>query len=160
MTATSNTIPPAAIALIKEFEDCKLYAYPDPATGGEPYTIGWGATYYKDGLPVQFGDIIAQEAADELLEWHLLKFWVRLERDVPMWDDLITCQKAALLSFSYNTGWTYGADGFDTLNSYLKNGYFASVPDAFVLYRNPGTPAEVGLLRRRNAEGKLWKGQC
>ena len=29
-----------AIPLIKQFEGCKLTAYPDPGTGGEPWTIG------------------------------------------------------------------------------------------------------------------------
>ena len=27
------------------------------------------------------------------------------------------------------------------------------------LYRNPGTPVEAGLLRRRRAEGRLWAGE-
>jgi hypothetical protein len=30
------------------------------------------------------------------------------------------------------------------------------VPDALVLYRNPGTNVEAGLKRRREAEGRLW----
>jgi lysozyme len=28
--------------LIKEFEGCRLNAYPDPLSGGLPITIGWG----------------------------------------------------------------------------------------------------------------------
>ena len=36
---------PAAVAvalpLVKEFEGCRLTAYPDPETGGAPWTIGW-----------------------------------------------------------------------------------------------------------------------
>ena len=30
--------------LIHNFEDCKLVAYPDPKTGGDPWTIGRGHT--------------------------------------------------------------------------------------------------------------------
>ena len=44
-------IGPDGTALIKRFEGCArlrrdglVEAYPDPATGGEPWTIGWGAT--------------------------------------------------------------------------------------------------------------------
>lgn len=44
-------ISPAGIALIKKFEGCArkrpdglLESYPDPGTGGAPWTIGWGAT--------------------------------------------------------------------------------------------------------------------
>jgi hypothetical protein len=36
---------PAAVAvalpLVKEFKGCRLTAYPDPETGGAPWTIGW-----------------------------------------------------------------------------------------------------------------------
>ena len=29
---------------IKGFEQLRLKAYPDPGTGGKPWTIGWGHT--------------------------------------------------------------------------------------------------------------------
>ena len=62
---------PAAVAvalpLVKEFEGCRLTAYPDPETGGEPWTIGWGSTAYADGRPVRKGDRISQKLADALL---------------------------------------------------------------------------------------------
>jgi len=48
--------------LIKEFEGCKLEAYPDPASGGEPWTIGVGST-----KGVHKGMVITQEQADEYL---------------------------------------------------------------------------------------------
>ncbi len=44
-----------ALPLVKEFEGCRLEAYPDPETGGEPWTIGWGSTTYGDGAPVKQG---------------------------------------------------------------------------------------------------------
>jgi len=37
-------ISPAGLDLIKRFEGLKLAAYPDPGTGAEPYTIGYGHT--------------------------------------------------------------------------------------------------------------------
>jgi hypothetical protein len=46
---------PAAVAvalpLVKEFEGCRLTAYPDPETGGAPWTIGWGSTCDSQGRP-------------------------------------------------------------------------------------------------------------
>jgi hypothetical protein len=45
--ATAADIPAAvavALPLVKEFEGCQLTAYPDPETGAEPWTIGWGST--------------------------------------------------------------------------------------------------------------------
>ncbi|EAW4242513.1 lysozyme, partial [Salmonella enterica subsp. enterica] len=40
------------VALIKTFEGCRLKAYPDPKTGGAPWTIGYGWTGKVDGKPV------------------------------------------------------------------------------------------------------------
>ena len=54
---------PAAVAvalpLVKEFEGCRLTAYPDPESGGEPWTIGWSTTTDYDGSPVKAGDTIS-----------------------------------------------------------------------------------------------------
>lgn len=41
-----------ALQLIKEFEGCHLSAYPDPLSGGEPWTIGYGTTRFPDGSAV------------------------------------------------------------------------------------------------------------
>lgn len=38
-----------ALPLVQSVEGCKLEAYPDPASGGAPWTIGWGETIYYDG---------------------------------------------------------------------------------------------------------------
>src|SRR5262245_44221185 len=35
----------AGLGLIEEFEGCILHAYPDPATGAAPWTIGYGHTH-------------------------------------------------------------------------------------------------------------------
>ena len=52
---------PAAVAvalpLVKEFEGCRLTAYPDPESGGDPWTIGWGSTRDSQGRPVQGGGL-------------------------------------------------------------------------------------------------------
>ena len=45
--------------LTEQFEGCKLTAYPDPATGGDPWTIGYGHT----GNDVYPGLTITQEQA-------------------------------------------------------------------------------------------------
>ena len=53
--------------LIRKYEGCKLKAYPDPATGGLPITIGWGSTKKPDGSNFALGEEISQEVADMLL---------------------------------------------------------------------------------------------
>ena len=52
-----------ALAIIREFEGCRLKAYRCPAG---VWTIGWGSTRI-DGRPVKAGDQIYQSAADEML---------------------------------------------------------------------------------------------
>jgi GH24 family phage-related lysozyme (muramidase) len=152
---------PAAVAvalpLVKEFEGCRLEAYPDPETGGEPWTIGWGSTTYGDGSPVKQGDRISQELADSLLAGRLERDWRSLRDCIPVYKALTTNQQAALLSFTYNCGprW-FGAKGFDTLTHALRSGALETVPAALMLYVNPGGPSEAGLRRRRKSEGALW----
>jgi GH24 family phage-related lysozyme (muramidase) len=155
-----NSSPPAAVAvalpLVKDFEGCRLTAYPDPATGSEPWTIGWGTTVYYDGQPVRQGQTISQQLADDLLEGRLERDWFQLSKDIPSWPKLNPNQQAALLSFSYNCGAWYGTEGFNTLTSAIRDQRHGAVPGALMLYVNPGTPAEAGLRRRRKAEGALW----
>jgi GH24 family phage-related lysozyme (muramidase) len=67
-------------------------------------------------------------------------------------------QRATLLSFSFNSGWLYGAEGFNTLNKCIEQQNWDGVPPAIALYVNPGTSTESGLRRRRKAEGALWNG--
>jgi hypothetical protein len=66
-------------------------------------------------------------------------------------------KQSALISFAYNLGsGFYGSAGFETISKRLKEKDWAAVPEAMLLYRNPGTSVEAGLLRRRQAEGRLW----
>jgi lysozyme len=155
-----------ALPLVKEFEGCKLNAYPDPETGGVPWTIGWGSTSLGDGRPVRSGDTITQTQADELLVRRLERDVEALAGRITGWGGLTINQRAALLSFTYNCGphW-YGSEGFATLTRTLQRGLqsdvreLAKVPAAMMLYVNPGGPSEAGLRRRRKAEGALWNAQ-
>jgi GH24 family phage-related lysozyme (muramidase) len=152
---------PAAVAvalpLVKEFEGCRLEAYPDPETGGEPWTIGWGSTTYGDGERVKQGDRISQELADALLAGRLERDCQLLAQRIPRWQQLSVNQQAALLSFTYNCGpnW-FGSSRFSTVTKALQAGVLEQVPAALMLYVNPGGPSEAGLRRRRKAEAALW----
>jgi GH24 family phage-related lysozyme (muramidase) len=148
-----------AVKLIKEFEGCHLSAYPDPLSGGDPWTIGYGTTRYSDGRKVQRGDKITVIDASSLLELEVDRIAAKLRATVPFWNAMSGNQQCALISFAYNLGSAfYGASGFETLSKHLRDKDWAAVPDALLLYRNPGTNVEAGLLRRRQAEGRLWAG--
>lgn len=147
----------SAIALLKEFEGCRLAAYPDPASGGDPWTIGYGTTRYGAGQPVKRGDKITVIEADLLLRLEVDRVAAKLQSTIPHWDAMNDGQRSALVSFAYNLGEAfYGAPGFETLSRKLRDKQWADVPAALELYRNPGTAVEAGLLRRRKAEGALW----
>jgi GH24 family phage-related lysozyme (muramidase) len=147
----------AALKLIKDFEGCHLEAYPDPLSGGDPWTIGYGTTRYGDGRPVKRGDKINAIEADLLLRQEVDRIAGKLRATVPYWAEMADQQKCALVSFAYNLGTGfYGAKGFETISKRLREKDWPGVPDALLLYRNPGTNVEAGLKRRRIAEGDLW----
>ncbi len=147
----------AAIALIKEFEGCHLSAYPDPLSGGDPWTIGYGTTRYSNGMSVKRGDKINVIEADMLLRLEVDRIADKLRSTIPHWNVMDDNQRSALVSFAYNLGsGFYGTAGFETISKCLRDRDWAGVPASLELYRNTGSNVEAGLLRRRRAEGKLW----
>lgn len=147
-----------AVKLIKEFEGCHLSAYPDPLHGWDVATIGYGTTRYQDGRKVQQGDKVTVIEADELLLEEVERIAKHLYGKIPHWNEMLVTQQSALISFAYNLGaGFYGSAGFETISKRLREKDWTAVPDALKLYRNPGSNVEAGLLRRRVAEGKLWR---
>lgn len=145
------------IDLIKEFEGCKLTAYPDPFTKKEPYTIGWGSTVDFNGRPFEPGRVITQKYADDLLCYDIENRFLPKLTKIPHWNEMNENQQGALLSFAYNLGANfYNGPNFNTITRRLKNKEWNKVPEALMLYVNPGTNVELGLRRRRKAEGNLW----
>ena len=156
--ASGDDVPAAGLQLIKQFEGCRLNAYPDPLTGGLPITIGWGCTRDKNGGPFRLGQTITQAEADSLLMDECRKNFLPALRKIPHWNEMSDGKRGALLSFAYNLGaGFYGSGDFNTITTRLKNKEWDKVPDALYLYRNPGSNVEAGLARRRKAEGESWK---
>ncbi|GDX74080.1 hypothetical protein LBMAG40_07370 [Cyanobium sp.] len=167
--ANSRTTPPAvanrdavppyepALQLIAEFEGFVDHAYPDPASGGEPWTIGYGFTSI-DGRPVQPGDTLSRAEADAQLLSGVNACARHLANRVPYWSAMANDQRCALISFAWNLGEDfYGGAGFDTISRRLREKDWAAVPEALLLYCDPGSSVQAGLLRRRQAETDLWK---
>ncbi len=145
-------ISPEGIALIKGFEGCRLTAYPDPGTGGAPWTIGYGWTLLVDGKPVKPGMTINQTTADRLLKTGLVGY----ENDVLKMVKVRVNQNQfdALVSFAYNVG--SRAFSTSTLLKKLNAGDIKGAADEFLRWNKSGGKVLNGLTRRREAERALF----
>lgn len=137
---------------IKNFEGCSLTAYPDPGTGGAPWTIGYGWTHPVDGKPIKPGMTIKQETADRLLKTGLVSY----ENDVLKMAKvkLTQGQFDALVSFAYNVG--SRALSTSTLLKKLNDGDIKGAADEFLRWNKAGGKVLNGLTRRREAERALF----
>ena len=159
-------VPDQAIRLIQAFEGCErldasdglIHAYPDPGSGGETYTIGWGTTRYPDGRQVQPSDTISKEDADKFFVINLQEnYWQPISGSIPYWDEMNEAMHSALCSFAYNLGANFYTSGnCNTISACLREKRWQDVSQAMMLYVNPGSCVEAGLRRRRAAEAELW----
>lgn len=145
----------AALTIIKRWEGCRLEAYPDPGTGGEPWTIGWGTTVINS-RPVQPGQRISQAEADALLEQGVRAKGAQVLGLLPMAAKWRPNQVAALVSWAYNVG--AGAVEDSTLRKRLLAGEDPAVVVQAELPRwnKAGGKVMEGLVRRRADEVKLF----
>ena len=147
----------AALDLIRSFEGFVDHAYPDPASGGEPWTIGYGFTTLA-GQPVRQGDTLSRPQAEMELQRQLADLDRQLAGTIPHWGDMTSNQRCALLDFAWNLGADFYGDTaeFATISRDLHDRAWDRVPQALLLYCDPGTAVEAGLRRRRQAEADLW----
>lgn len=133
-----------------------LNAYADPAHGWSVPTIGIGTIKYPNGRKVRRGDTITKEQAYEYcLHFIRERLYPNLRR-IPDWEKMTPEMQASLISFAYNLGAFYGASGFTTINRYLKEKNWSSVPSALRLYNKAGGKTLQGLVNRRADEANLW----
>tara|TARA_B110001452_G_C15207901_1_gene419006 strand:+ start:528 stop:971 length:444 start_codon:yes stop_codon:yes gene_type:complete len=134
------------ISLIKKFEGCKLEAYLDAV---DVPTIAYGRT--KD---VKIGDICTQQQAEDWLEEELVEYEgyvneaVKVELTQPQFDSLVS--------------WTYNL-GPSNLNRssmlrVLNASDYDNVPEQIMRWNKAGGRVLAGLVRRREAEAEMFKG--
>ena len=137
------------IDLIKQFEGYSSRAYPDPATGGAPWTIGYGTT-----KGVKPGMIITAEQAEKMLRDDVAKF----ESGV---SSLITApttqgQFDAMVSLAYNIG--LGNFGKSTLLKKHNARCYTCAADQFRVWNRANGKVMNGLTKRRAAEREVYMG--
>lgn len=135
------------LALITEFEGEVLTAYPDPATGGAPWTIGVGHT----GPDVHPGLKISKTQSQALLAADVGKFERAVNSLCP-----VTTQNQfdALVSFAFNCG----AKNLETSTLRKKHnaGDHAGAKAEFAKWNKANRKVMAGLTRRRAAESTLY----
>lgn len=144
------------IALMHEFEGCRLTAYPDPGSKDEkPVTIGWGSTSDMNGRPITLGTVWTQEQADERFCVDVNKFAEGVEAAL---GDAPTSQSQfdAMVSLAYNIG--LGAFKRSTVLRKHKAGDFKGAAAAFAMWNRNDGRIMRGLTRRRLAESDLYDG--
>jgi len=147
------------IAVIQHFETCQLEAYPDPGSGGDPWTIGWGHT----GPEVVPGLVWTQEQCDAAEASDLARFELEVESVVKV--PINQNEFDALVSFAYNVGSDIDADdvaeglGDSTLLKKLNLSYpRLQIGAEFLKWDKAAGRRMRGLSRRRYAERALFLG--
>lgn len=135
-----------AVALVGGFEGLRQNAYPDPATGGKPWTICFGHT---EG--VRPGDRKSIEECKALLISDLAIYANGITKCVtaPLPDERFV----ALTSFAFNVG--VGAACKSSVVRLINQGRTRAGCDALLKWNRAAGIVFPGLTRRRQAERAL-----
>lgn len=139
----NRRIGQAGLALIKQFEGCRLIAYQCSAG---VWTIGYGHT-----AGVYKGMKITQAQADAFLKQDIAKFekYINNPSYVPFTDKLNQNQFDALVSFAFNLGQ-------GNVKKLCTGRVMSQIPSAMQQYCKAAGKTLPGLQRRRKAEAALY----
>ncbi|BET97635.1 lysozyme [Xenorhabdus taiwanensis] len=132
---------------LKSYEGLKLKAYPDPATGAAPWTIGYGHT-----KGVESGQVITIQQAEEFLHQDLIPIYAAIQQLVKV--PLTQGQFDALCSFIFNLGIVNFAHS--TLLKKLNTGDYQGAVKEFVKWDRADGRELSALSMRRESEQKTF----
>ncbi len=139
------------LALIKKFEGFR--ANPYLCSAGIP-TIGYGSTYYENGVRVKLSDSpISEEWAEELLKKNVVHYDVAVNSLTR--DDITQNQYDALVSFAYNVGVTNFKNS-TLLKRVNANPKDPNITNQFMKWIRAGGRVVKGLILRRREEAQLY----
>ena len=157
-TSVHEAISLSVTALIKPFEgyarrlpsgDC--IAYPDPATGGDPWTIGYGST----GSGIGPGTMWTKDQAEQRLQEHVEYFTQGLVRLSPRLLQASSRRFAAVLSWAYNCG--LGNYRISTFKKRVDTGDWEGAATECLKWTKAAGRIMPGLTRRRQAESMFMR---
>lgn len=134
--------------LIRSKEGLSLKAYPDPGTGGAPWTIGYGHT----GPEVHPGMVITREEADNLLRQDAERVSAQVQNMVTA--PLTQNEFDALVCFVYNVG--IGNFAKSTMLRKLNQQDYDGAANEFDRWTRAAGHVLPGLVARRQEEKDLF----
>ena len=152
----------SAIKHLHDFEgfarvrpDGRVEAYPDPGTGGEPWTIGYGSTGADpfNGGRIRKGTSWTRAQAEQRFRDHLAEFEAGVVRALAG-SPATQGQFDAMVSLAYNIG--LSAFGGSTLLRKHNAGDYAGAANEFLRWNRAGGRVMAGLTRRREAERRMY----
>ncbi len=153
-------ISDSGIALIQSFEGFAkvvssdtVTAYPDPATGAQPYTIGYGSTQAAIGIPVTLGELISRATAADYLQLGINnEFLPALRHCITV--GITQSMIDACLSLMYNIG----ASNFinSTLVKDINAQMWCAAGDQFLAWNKAAGQVLPGLTSRRVKERSVF----
>lgn len=163
-SAKRRSVSEAAIKHLHAFEgfarlrpDGRVEAYPDPGTGGEPWTIGYGSTGADpfNGGRIRKGTIWTREQAEQRFRDHLREFEDGVAKSLT--NVASQGQFDAMVCLAYNIG--LAAFGGSTLLRMHNAGDFDGAAKQFLRWNRAGGRVMKGLTRRREAEAAMYRGK-
>lgn len=146
----------ATETLIKPFEgyhrrlpDGGCAAYPDPGTGAEPWTIGWGCT----GPDIRPDTVWTLEQAQDRLEAEIRHFAHAVLKLSPSLANEQPRRFAAIISFAFNCG--LGNYRISTLRKRVNSKDWAEAQKEIVKWNKAAGRVLKGLTIRRQAEARM-----
>ncbi len=133
-------------SLIKKFEGCRLKAYPDPGSGGAPWTCGWGSTH-----GVTKDTVWTQDKADNELESDANIALIQACKASPSLD--ASSRQAAIADFIYNCGLANYKRS--TLKRYIDAKQWEHAKMEILKWNKASGHVLNGLTKRRKAEANL-----
>jgi len=154
----NEAIELAINVLIKPFEgyarrlpDGGCCAYPDPATGGDPWTIGYGST----GRDIRKYTVWSKEQAETALQAHVRYFVSGLVKLSPRLLSASPRRIAAVISWAYNCG--LGNYRISTFKKRIDASDWEGAAEECRKWNKAAGRVLPGLTRRREAEALMMR---
>lgn len=132
----------AATYLVSPWEGRELRAYPDPATGGKPWTICDG-----DTIAVTRNMVETPAGCDTRLSRRMMEFRTRLVACIPGFEQKPLSWRGMMNSLSYNIG--TGATCKSTAARLGRAGQYVESCKAATAFNRANGRVMIGLVKRR-----------